>query len=301
MLNIKRLEAFTRIMATGTLAAAAVDMNMSISAVSRQLCLLEEELGMPLFHRIKRRLIPTDEGESLYLETERMLHHFRQFPEIVNEIRKDAQRQMRIIVTPRISSSITSPAVATFMEEHPDVELSIDVQPPGFVERWVVGRKFDLGIGALPARHSDLETESICRVPAVAVLPPGHRFESRSTVSVESLSEERLILMTDDTLLGKQMADILRTAGGVQKSPIRVNRASVCCNLAAQGLGVTIMDPMTPNPMGAAVILRPIKPTVMLDFGLLFLRGTQQSKETKRFAEIARAQAMAFMQNLSLG
>lgn len=299
-MNIKHLEAFTKIMATGTLGAAADDMSMSISAVSRQLCLLEDDLDLKLFHRIKKRLVPTEEGESLYLEAERMLRYIRQFPEIVDEIRRSAQRQMRIIVTPRISSSIAAPAVATFMDENPDVEMSIDVQPPGFVERWVVGRKFDLGIGALPARHSDLETESICRVPAVAVLPPGHRLASHSTVSVESLSDERLILMTDDTLLGQQMADILRMADVVPKPPIRVNRASVCCNLAAQGLGVTIMDPMTPQSLGSAVTMRPIEPATTLDFGLLYLRGTERTNETKRFAEIVRGQAKAFMQNLSL-
>ena len=285
-------------MSTGTLGAAAVDMNMSVSAVSRQLCLLEDELGLKLFHRSKRRLVPTDEGESLYLEAERMLRHVRQFPEIVNGIKKGAQRQMRIIVTPRISSSIAAPAVSTFLDEHPDVEISIDVQPPGFVERWVAGRKFDLGIGALPARHSDLETELVCSLPAVAAFPPGHEFSSHSTVPVASLSAERLILMPADTLLGQQMAEILGTAEVMSTAPIHVNRASVCCNLVAQGVGVTIMDPMTPHTFGSAIKMRPIEPAVKLDFGLLFLRGAERSNETKRFAEIVRSQAKSFVENL---
>jgi len=296
--NLKGLEAFTRIMATGTLSAAAEDMNVSVSALSRQLALLEEELGLILFSRVKRRLIPTEEGESLFREAERMLDHLRHFPEIVNEIKKGARRQMRIIVTPRIASSIAAPAVSAFLNEFTEVGMTIDVQPPGFVERWVVSREFDLGIGALPARHSDLQTEKICSVPAVAIFPPSHMFASRLSVPVSELSRERLITMPLDTLLGQQVAEILDAAKVIPKSPIHVSQASVCCNLVAQGLGVAITDPMTPQVFGKEIKMRPIEPSVNLDFGLLFLRGAEHTKETTRFAEIVRAQAKSFVENL---
>lgn len=300
-MNFKGLRAFTRIMATGALNTAAKSMNISESALSRQLSLLEAELGLTLFSREKRRLSPTPEGEAFYHEAERILEFIEQIPDIINDIKKQPRRRMRIIVMPRMVEMIAVPAVAQFLDEQPNVEMTIEVQPRRFLERWVATQQFDLGLGALPTRHSAIETEHICSTPAVAVLHPEHALASRRSLRVEELADERFVVMPHSTLLGTQVARIFDAAGIEPKSPIQVSNSMLCCNFVKHGFGIAITDAMMPQVFGSAVRIIPIEPRVNLGFGLLYPRGVERTKETLRLAEIIRTKADTFVGNLDLG
>ena len=74
-------------MPSGTLSAAAKRVNISESALSRQLSLLEAELSMKLFSRDNLRLAATEEGELFLLEAEQILEFIEQIPEIVSAIK----------------------------------------------------------------------------------------------------------------------------------------------------------------------------------------------------------------------
>jgi len=298
-MNIKGFRAFTQVMITGTLSAAAKSMSISESALSRQLSVLEAELGLILFSREKRRLIPTEEGEAFFREAERLLDSIEQIPEVVSEIKKGTRRRMRIIVMPRMAGCIAAPAVSQFLKMQPDMGVTVEIQPRRFLERWVASRKFDLGLGALPAYHSDILTEKIYSVPAVAVLHPNHVLASRSSLRVEELSGERFITMPPDTLLGQQVAGILSKAGVVPNSPIQASQALLCCNFVAQGLGVTITDAMISKAIGPSVKIIPLEPQVLMDFGLLYPLGVKRTKETQQFVEIIKSQALSFVENLN--
>lgn len=298
-MNIKGLRAFTKIMAMGTLSAAAKSMNISESALSRQLSLLEAELGLVLFSREKRRLIPLPDGEVFYREAERILTSIEQIPEIVRDIKNGTQMRMRIIAMPRMASSIAAPAIAKFLEEQPDKEVAIEVQPRRLLERWVASRKYDLGLGALPAHHSGIQTEKLYSVPVVAVLHPDHPFATRTSLRVEDLAGERFISMAPDTLLGQQVKTILGNAGITPKSPIQSSQAQLCCKFVAQGLGVAITDAMIADTFGSEVKMVPITPHIHLDFGLLYPTGVNRSKEAQRLVEIIKIQAKSIVANLS--
>ena len=297
-MNIKGLQAFTRIMTSGTLSAAAKSMNISESALSRQLSLLETELGLTLFSREKRRLIPTEDGEAFYREAARILDSIEQIPDIVNEIKNGTRQRMRIIAMPRMASSIAAPAVSKFLNEQPNMEVMIEVQPRRFLERWVASRKFDFGLGALPIHHSDIHTEKIYSVPVVAVLHPEHALASRSSLHVEELAGERFITMPPNTLLGQQVAGILEAAGITPNSPVQASQAFLCCNFVAQGLGIAITDAMIPEIFGTSVKMVPLEPRIYMDFGLLYPLGVKRTKDVLRLIEIIKSQASLFVDNL---
>ena len=297
-MNIKGLRAFTQIMATGTLAAAAKTMHTSESALSRQLSLLEAELGLVLFSRDKRRLVPTAEGEAFYREAERILDSIEQIPTIVDEIKRRPRRRMRLIVMPRIAAAIAAPAVGQFLEENPEMEINIEVQPRRLLERWVASHQFDIGLGALPARHSAIETERVCSIPAVVVMHPNHPLAGRSSLQVKELAGEHLITMPHSTLLGSQIARLFDDADIEMKSSIQVSQTVFCCSLVANNFGIAITDAMIPEMFGDSLRIVPIAPEITLDFGLLYPRGVEHPPEVLEFAEVVKQQAQTYMDTL---
>jgi DNA-binding transcriptional LysR family regulator len=296
-MNIKGLQAFTRIMETGTLSAAAKSLNASESALSRQLALLEAELGLALFSREKRRLIATEEGETFFREAQRLLDSIEQIPQIVQDIKRGSRKRMRIVVMPRLAASIAAPAVTRFLERWPDMELSVEVQPRRFLERWLASQQFDLGLGSLPAYHASVTTERICSIPAVAVLHPRHPLAGRQSVTLKELQDERFILMPSNTLIGSQVERLLNEAGVKPARSIEVSTTLVCCNFAAEGLGVTITDGMLPKILGSAVKTVRIEPTASLDFGLLYPRNFSHTRETRDLVDLMKAQADHFVKH----
>lgn len=298
-MNIKGLQAFTRIMEAGTLSAAARSLNVSESALSRQLSLLEAELGLTLFSRERRRLIATDEGETFFRDAQRLLDSIEQIPQIVKDIKRGSRKRMRIIVMPRLAASIAVPAVTKFLERRPDMEMSIEVQPRRFLERWLAIQQFDLGLGSLPAYHSAVTTERICSMPAVAVLHPQHPLANRQCITVEELQDERFIMMPSNTLIGSQVERLLEEAGVRPAMSIQVSTTLVCCHFAAEGLGVTITDAMLPTVLGNAVRTVPIEPRTFFDFGLLYPRNFAHTRETLELVDLMKTQANLFSSRLT--
>lgn len=300
-MNIKGLQVFTRIMETGTLSAAARSMNASESALSRQLALLESELGLTLFSREKRRLVATEEGETFFREAERLLDSIEQLPQIARDIKRGSRKRMRIVVMPRLAASIAAPAVTRFLERWPDLELSVEVQPRRFLERWLASQQFDLGLGSLPAYHASVTTERICSIPAVAVLHPEHPLAGRKSITLEELRDERFIMMPSNSLIGSQVDRLLEEAGVKPAKYIQVSNTLVCCSFAAEGLGVTITDGMLPKVLGAAVKTVQIEPTASLDFGLLYPRNFSHTEETRTLVDLMKAQADHFVKHQLFG
>lgn len=297
-MNIKGLQAVAHIMSSGTLSSAAKIMHSSEPALSRQLSLLESELGLTLFHRDKRRLIPTPEGEAFYTEISRILDSIEQIPRIVKEIKAGPRRRMPIIAMPRIAAAVAAPAVSRLSEEYPDIQISLDIQPMRHLERWIASHQFELGIGALPTQHESIETEFLCQSPAVAVVSPNHRLSEYTSVTVNELAKEKLITLFPNTVLHQAVEEIFDRANTPLTVSLQTSLTSMCCVLASQDAGVTICDAMAPAVLGQSVRMIPIEPRYEFDFGLLYPIGSKRTSEAVRLAEIVREEAKNYLNGL---
>lgn len=290
-MNIIGLKAFYRIMATGTLTAAAKSMNISPSALSRQLAVLESELGLELFRREKQRLIPTEEGDEFYDEARRLLDSIEQVPEIVKRIKGRVRKRIRVIVMPRLAPAIAVPAITEFLRLRQDGEVMIDIQPRRMIERWIANSQFDLGLGPFPAHHRDVEVERLGNVPAVVVVRPDHPLAERKSVHVHELAGEEIISMPQSLLIGSQVIEIFEDAGVPLRSRLQVAQSLACCNFVMAGAGVTVTDALSPLVLGDKVRSIPIETKIKLDFGLIFPRDKKLRDEVQDLAAAIRRHA----------
>jgi len=199
---------------------------------------------------------------------------------------------------PRMASSIAVPAITQFLSEKDGLEVTLEVQPRRFLERWVASRRFDLGLGALPVHHSGIQTEKIYSVPVVAVLHPKHPLASRKSLRIDELAGEHIITMTPNTLLGQQVSELFDQAGVKPASTIQASQAILCCDFVAQGQGIAITDAMIPMALGSTVSMVPLEPRVHMDFGLLYPLGVKQSSEARQLAKIIRSKATTYVAGL---
>jgi DNA-binding transcriptional LysR family regulator len=298
-MNILGLKAFSRIMAAGTLTAAARSMNISPSALSRQIAVLEAELGLKLFRREKQRLVATEEGEDFYNDARRLLASIEQVPEIVKQIKSGYRKRLSIIVMPRLAPAIAVPAITEYMKSEPDVHVMIDIQQRRMVERWIANSMFDLGLGPFPAYHRDVEVELLGSVPPVVVVGPEHRLAGRKLVHVEELAGEEIVGIPNSLLIGSQVAEIFEDAGVPLRPRLQVAQSAACCNFVASGAGVTVTDAMSPLFLGDRVVSIPLETRIKLDFGLIFPRGVKRREEVNALAATIRRHSEILLERIT--
>ncbi|REG82133.1 LysR family transcriptional regulator [Marinomonas pollencensis] len=295
-MNIKALRAFLLTLSEGSLSGAALLLNLSQPAVSRLISSLEGELKMQLFYRTGRRLKPTPEALVFYKEAGRILDNLDQIPRIAADIRSGRKESLNIIVMPRIAYALVTPVMKQFMKTDSDTRIHVDIQTRREAYRWLSGREYDFGIGALPIDDSDTKTEVLLRARAQVLMPKDHPLAQKSEVSAEDLINERIIALSPGLLMRNQVDDLFKSAGLMPSYACEVSALMLACQLVTEGVGVTITDSLTTSAINTQnVTLRPIVPERWMSFGLLFPRKFEQSESSQRFMGLLkyRAQLLA--------
>ena len=295
-MRVETLRAVRAVVEHGSLTAAADVLAMSEPALSRRIGALEAEIGLVLFDRSRRSLRPTETACALLQEAEPILSGIERIGDLVGELRAGARRRLRLVTMPRLVPAIAAPVIARFKAEHPEVALSVDVQPHRMLETWIAGQRFDLGLSALPARHRDIDTRLLMDLPAVAVLPADHPLAGAEEIAVEALSGDPFVTLSPGTLLRRQTEEIFGRANALLAPAMEVSQAQLACQLVALGAGVTICDPMVPTAFGDRLASVPIAPRHTMSFGMHFLRGREIVPEAEALVRITREAADAFLE-----
>ena len=298
-MKIDALRAFETVVEHGSLNAAARVLHLSEPALSRKITALEAELDLVLFDRSRRQLHPTEVGRAFLQEVQPVLSGLQRISDFAEEVRAGARRRLRLVSMPRLSTAITGPVIAAFKAAHPDVALSVDIQPRRLLETWITGQRFDLGLSTLPARHPDIDTRLLFELPAVAVLPANHRLAQASALTVEDLSEDPFVALTVGTALRGQVEAIFGHANAVLTPAVEVSQTHLACQLVALGAGVTICDPMVPTGFPGQLTTIPLTPRYPMAFGMHFLRGSAISPEAEALEASVRQRAEDFISELN--
>ena len=300
-MKLASLKAFAAVMERGTLSAAATYLHVSEPALSRQISALEHDLDLVLFSRQQRRLVPTPAAEAFIREVQGLLGTLEQIPQIVRDIKANPARRLRVVAMPRLTTAITAPAIARFRADHPDTPVSVDVYSRRFLEQWVAEQQFDIGFGSLPASHALIETRSLFKVPAVAVLPRGHRLARRERVTIRELRDEPLIALSSNTLIRQQIDRMFERAGEPMRPAITVSQTFLACCLVAEGAGYAICDPLVVHGVADRVDFVPIHPVFHLSFGSLVRRDPPLSDEAKALVAAFETEAKRFNADFAEG
>jgi len=299
-LNIKGLKVFMSVMASGSLVSAAREMNTSISALSRQLSMLESQLDLQLFTRDRKKLTPTDRAHAFLPEVERLITAFDDIPAVVQEIKRLPSRRLRIGVMPRMASCIVEPAISRYMKQNPQADISVDILPRRYLERRLLDRTIDIGFGSIPAYHENITVSSICQVPAVVILHPDHAFSCKNSIQLSKLKDEEFITLPPTTLLGRTLGELLDAAGLEKRSRLQVSQIRSCCDFIANGFGISISDTMIPKSLHGSLKLIPLRPEFYFDIGMLYLDGSKELETASTLIQEVHDEAANFHRDLAL-
>jgi DNA-binding transcriptional LysR family regulator len=285
-MNIRQLEAFRAVMATGSATSAAQRLNLTQPAVSRLLAQFEEDMGVELFIREKGRLTPTPEAEALFEEVDEAFDSIQRIARLAGDLRAANSGVLRIIVPHSLAERVLPGLLKDFLRAHPGIRASIAMGTYEGIERAIAGRQADLGFAKLPVTHPGVDVIKLPPTESVCVLPPGHRLSNYSKLGPQDLKDEPLIMIGRHRPFRFEIEQAFKKRRIVLQALIETHTVETACALVAAGLGITIVNRlMAAQHLEEGVTLVPFSPSVKHEFGLIHTTGAAQSRLAKAFGE----------------
>src|SRR5258705_9208207 len=148
-MNLRFLRTFVAIADNDGFARAAVRLNLTQSAASRQIQALEDELGLRLFARIGRNVQLTPEGEDLLVRSRRLLFDAEAIGQRASALKTGNVGVLRIGATPQVIENLLADFLSRYRKRHAGVEVHLvedgGSRLPGRLERG------DIDIAQMPA------------------------------------------------------------------------------------------------------------------------------------------------------
>jgi DNA-binding transcriptional LysR family regulator len=237
-MNFARLKYFQKIAELQSLRRAAEVLNISQPALTRQIQVLEHEVGAELFLRARQRLQLTEAGRLLMSRADKVLN---EVSEIITEIRRlnEAKRARLVIGAVQSTLAHVLPrAVDQLKKEFP--ALRIEIRSSDIIPRVITG-VLDVGLVTSPSSDPRLEIEPIAVDPFVAVVSSRHRLAAQRAVTLHELFRDPLVTF----LPGFPMRDCIAAAalrrGLTLPVAAELDSIEAIKALVRAGVGITLL------------------------------------------------------------
>lgn len=121
------IRVFSAVVRASSFSGAATALGMSPAYVTKRIRLLEERLGVTLFHRNTRRVVITEQGERVYHWAQRILDEMDHLLEEVNSTRSEPRGMLRICSSFGFGRRVIAPALSEFVARHPAMQVRFEV------------------------------------------------------------------------------------------------------------------------------------------------------------------------------
>lgn len=291
--RLRQLEAFRAVVRGGSVTQAAEVLAITQPAVTKLLRALEEETGLVLFDRSRRRLVPTPEARRFEAEVDVLFTAMKRVDRFTNDMRNAGTDEFHVAAMPSLGMHFLPRLLARFSQEARISRVSMTVASSLEVQDLVQAGQADLGF-ALPVALSGMPVAAPPLLfSGVLALPRGHRLAANSTVSLVDLDGERFVLLGRQFQLGDMVEKLFDSQGIRPVFVAETQNASAACAMVAEGMGVAVVDPITVLPFGRELTVRPLAPAPDFPVQLLAPPGRPLSQVAMNFIHVVRRAAFA--------
>jgi LysR family transcriptional regulator, salicylic acid-responsive activator of bsdBCD len=296
-MDLRQLKYFVTVAKEGQITRAAKLLNMEQPPLSRQLMLMEEELGIKLFDRGKKRITLTAAGELLQERAQTLLSDF---DETIKEVRETEEGFRGPLAIGSVVSciSLLPKHIQRFREQYPQVTFKISEGDHYYLGEQLEKKAVELLIVRLPF-EAQLRTRqySIVQLPSdpfVTVIPSTWTaYSNRQSIGMKELAGFPLLTLKTDktTRMHEQVVEECRRNGFEPNIICECSSVAIIMALIAEGIGATIFPKsvMSSFPSTVVRMLDIEDADFQSDVGILWLKDRYLSKSARRFIECFQA------------
>lgn len=287
-LNLDQLATFIHVADLGSFTAAADKVGLTQPAVSLQLKLLEQRLGVRLIERVGRRARPTVAGLDLLTYARRMIKESIAAEEAMTPHRGGSIGRVRIGSGATASIHLLPLAIAKAMKRMPGLEITVRIGNVAEILRDLEANLLDLAVVALPAHGRPFEIEPFYEEEMLAV---AHRDSDMPTNGPDAafLCEKPLLLYEGGNT--RRCIDDWMMASGLQAKPtMEFGSVEVIKELVAAGLGWSILPELALKRNRANFLTTSsVRPTLKRQLGMVVRRDKHLTRGLRTMMQSLRS------------
>jgi len=280
--DLQQLQAFIAVAQRTSFRAAAEDLCLSQSALSRRVENLEYQLGTKLLERTTRRVALTQTGQIFLERARSAMDDLERAFFSVRDLSLRQSARVCIACVPSVSYYFLPAILQQYVQKFPAIRLSVIADTAHLALQSVLTGRADFGIGFLGSQDVEIDFKAILREDFVLAVHQNHPFARKARISWDEVQSavqagERLInvssqsgnrLLVDTTLArhGKRIA-----------GSFEVSHVHGLLGLVEAGLGIAAV-PRLAMPIldgGNLVAVKLHKPQIYRTLGLILRRGNQ--------------------------
>jgi len=241
---------FLEVARTGSVTLASDQLHVASSAVSRQIALLEEQLGLALFERRGRGLVLSGAGERLAAG---LRHTSLELQRLVDDL-EGSHRQvpptLRLACTEGFTSGFMADVMSDFHRQHPECGLTQVSTSPEGVTRLLLRGDVDVGLKFSVAPEAGLRIEHRQSAPIWLLCAPGHPVARTSQPSLAEVVRHPVAMAPVGTTV-RQLVELVFNLEGLRVHPAFTGDFATLLSLAVRGEAVVFS-----SALGASHLLQ---------------------------------------------
>ena len=244
-MDLKQLEYFVRVAELGSFTRAAIALDISQPALSRQVRLLEVELRQTLLTRNGRGALPTEAGKLLLAHGRGILHQVERAKEELGRVRGSLAGRVAVGLPTSVARMLTVPLTRAFRQQMPDATISISEGLSVAMQDSLVNGRLDIAVLYNAQSSAEIETLALqdedlmlvqMRAPGLLEDPaPG-------PIALREVAQLPLVIPSRPNAIRMQVESEMANIGCRPKIALEIDGVSAILDLVADGAGCAVLS-----------------------------------------------------------
>ena len=270
-MNLRALMYFDELVRTRSMRAAADNLNVAPTAVSRQIDNLEEFFGAPLVERSSRGVTLTAAGELLAERAGKTLRELGNVQQLIDDLKGLERGRATIYANGAIVASLLAPVLAQFSATYPKLRFDVHITSARQAIDALVTAQADIAITLFAPETSEVKILAVRDIGYDVILPADHALVAKSGITLAELSQMPLA-MPEKTFAARQAFDALFEKAGIELDPVfTASSLDLLKELVLDRAAVTLLPELS--------VAREIKAGKMVAVPLVGTRGVHTTIE----------------------
>jgi len=236
------LRAFEAAVRCGNFSRAAAEMGISQPAVSKQIQLLEDELGIRLLERLPRQVNLTTAGEVLLDHARRMLDLERDAGRALADLKGLQAGRVRVAASPTIGGYLLPQMLGEFKRRHPGLRVIAEIVPSHQVADALRAHAIDVGLVEAAVDLETLVAQVFRTDELVLVVPASHPWAGRQSIQPGELLGQPVVAREPESGTRALVEDRLRAVGVEIVPTLELGSVAAIKSAVMAGLGVSFIS-----------------------------------------------------------
>ena len=240
-MDLRQLDMFKAVAEEGSFTAAAKQLHVSQSAISRQVKLLEEELGGPLLHRGARGVTLTSSGELLLSLAHRLNRDVKHVVAQIAETHDLLRGSLTIAGGMTVCLHVLPRVLRDYRKKYPGVDIKVVTGRNETILALLRGHEVDLALLTLPIQDKDLEVIPVLKEEMVVVTAKNHPLAKQKSVDVDTLASYPQILYEEGSNTRRVQERLFAQTERTLNVAMETENVEITKAMVGAGLGITLI------------------------------------------------------------